>query len=420
MSLVWITYHKLKKNRFLATAALVCLWLSFEFLHHNWDLEWPYLTLGNGFMNNTKLIQWYEFTGVLGGSFWILVVNLLVFEVLKRKNIAYILSLSVVVVLPVSVSFLQYYSYKDTGKPVNVVILQPNIDPFTDKFEQMPEILQVNVLRELANSGVDDSTDFIIAPETSFPSFWEDSTLSDYHFKDLLQRFPKLKIVLGTNTLVRVSSQDSHTARYDSISDCWYILYNSAILIDSIENMQVYHKSVLVPGVEKMPYSKYFPFAQKFILNLGGISGSLGAGNSVSIFKLGNMSVAPVICYESLFGEYISGQVRSGAELIFVITNDGWWKDTPGYRMHLAFSKLRAVETRCYVARSANTGVSAIIDPKGVLTAQTAWWERTVLKGQMRTNDKQTFYVRYGDYIGVIAMIGLLIMALICGIKKLH
>ena len=417
MSLVWFTYHKLKKNRFLAAVALVCLWLSFEFIHHNWDLEWPYLTLGNGFMNDTKLIQWYEFTGVLGGSFWILVVNFLVFEVLKRRNIANILLLSVVVLLPVSVSFLQYYSYRDTGKPVNVTILQPNIDPFTDKFE-MPEMLQVNVLLELANSGVDDSTDFIIAPETSFPLFREDSASSGYHFKDLLQRFPKLKIVFGAHTLVRVLSQDAHVVRYDFMSDYRYILYNSAILIDSTDNMQVYHKSVLVPGVEKMPYGKYLSFAQKFILNLGGISGSLGAGNSVSIFKSGNMTVAPVICYESLFGEYIGGQVKNGAEFIFMITNDGWWKDTPGYRMHLAFSKLRAVETRRYVARSANTGVSAIIDPKGVMTTQTAWWERTVLKGEMRANDKQTFYVRYGDYIGVIAMIGSLIVALIYGIKK--
>ena len=115
------------------------------------------------------------------------------------------------------------------------------------------------------------------------------------------------------------------------------------------------------------------------------------------------MKVAPVICYESVYGEFLAGYIRKGAQLIFVITNDGWWGDTPGYKQHFTFSQLRAVETRRSVARSANTGTSAFINQRGEASLMTAYWEPAVIRASINANDKITFYVRYGDYIARIS-----------------
>ena len=152
-----------------------------------------------------------------------------------------------------------------------------------------------------------------------------------------------------------------------------------------------------------MPFSRYFSFLEKYIINLGGTTGSLGSQEEPSNFTSGNsILTAPVICYESIFGEYLTGYIKKGAGLIFVLTNDGWWKNTPGYRQHLSFARLRAIETRRSIARSANTGISAFINQRGDIMQQTKWWTRTALHGKIKTNDSLTFYVHYGDYIGRI------------------
>ena len=98
-----------------------------------------------------------------------------------------------------------------------------------------------------------------------------------------------------------------------------------------------------------------------------------------------------------------------------VITNDAWWGDTPGYRQHLSYASLRAIETRRWIARSANTGVSAIIDPSGKVVSHTSWWRPEVLKGKVGLNDRQTFFVIHGDFIGRLStlMAALILLATI-------
>ena len=114
--------------------------------------------------------------------------------------------------------------------------------------------------------------------------------------------------------------------------------------------------------------------------------------------------MAPVICYESIFGEYVTGYVQKGAELIFIITNDGWWKNTPGYKQHMSFARLRAIETRRSIARSANTGISCFINQRGDVSQPTGWWVDAAIKGTINANDEITFYVKYGDYIARISL----------------
>jgi len=161
---------------------------------------------------------------------------------------------------------------------------------------------------------------------------------------------------------------------------------------------------------------KYLGFMKNIAIDLGGTSGSLGRQEEPSCFELKDGSkIAPVICYESVFGEYLTKYVKKGAGLIVVITNDGWWRNTPGYKQHLSFSRLRAIETRRCVARSANTGISGFINQRGDLLQPTGWWTEDVIKGSLNVNDEMTFYVKHGDYIARICLLtgSLLVLLLI-------
>jgi apolipoprotein N-acyltransferase len=162
---------------------------------------------------------------------------------------------------------------------------------------------------------------------------------------------------------------------------------------------------------------------ENMAFDLGGTVGSLGTDRERAVFtKPGDsITIAPVICYESVFGSYVTQYIRKGANLIFVITNDGWWGNTPGHRQHFSFSRLRAIETRRSVARSANTGISAFIDQRGDAFQVTNYWEPAVIRQQINANDKLTFYVRYGDYIARLSSfiaISILLVAFIRRLKK--
>ena len=183
----------------------------------------------------------------------------------------------------------------------------------------------------------------------------------------------------------------------------WVLMHNSAILTDTTGVYQLYHKSKLVVGTELTPYPKVFIPLENL---LGGnlMAKDVGQKEISCLTANGNLPIGTAICYESVYGEFCTGYVRKGAQLLAVITNDAWWGDTPGYRQHLNYSRLRAIETRRWVARCANTGISAIISPDGKIVDRTTWWEPALLEGRVGLSTEQTFFVRTGDMVGRICV----------------
>ena len=169
---------------------------------------------------------------------------------------------------------------------------------------------------------------------------------------------------------------------------------NTAFFLSPTDSaIGVYHKSKLVPGVERLPFSSVLKYVEKYAIDLGGTTGSLGIDEEPSVFTLNTMvKPAPIICYESIFGEYVTQYVKRGATLLCIVTNDGWWGNTPGYKQHLSYASLRAIETRRFVARSANTGISGFVDDLGNITQQSKWWVPAALKQKVALNTykKQT------------------------------
>lgn len=433
MSMVFWLFHLSKKKVVnslsvkpnVANWLLPIYWIAFEYFHNRWELSWPWLTLGNAFGGSYTWVQWYEFTGVPGGSLWVLAVNLLIFNWLlseesqpekRKRQVVVIVS---VIVVPILVSYSLYYSYHQKKDPVNVVVVQPNIDPYTEKFGTMGFEEQLHIMLDLAVKDIDSTTDYLVFPETALTEeIWENEfkqTTSIHVFQEFLKHYPHLKIITGAATwyLYQPGEILSASARKFKQQDGYYDAYNTALQIDSTDSIQVYHKSKLVPGVERMPYPAVFGFLEKLAIDLGGAAGSLGTQEERTVFTATDKKdcvVAPVVCYESIYGEYVGGYIKNGASLIFIITNDGWWRDTPGYKQHLVYGRLRAIETHRCIARSANTGISCFINERGDISQETQWWVPAVITGSIDLNSEETFYVKFGDVIGKISIYGFVLL----------
>ena len=434
--LFWI-FHILKRRlgRDFAYLAFVFLWLAFESIYINGEISWVWLVLGNGFANNTELIQWYEYTGALGGSLWVLTVNVLLFYTLHyfyknqnfSKHILLNTSLVFVVLIPMLLSFFILKTYKENSNPVSVTMVQPNIDPYNDKFGGMSQRRQLSKMLNLIDSKGNSKADFFVLPETAIDGVWENDfneSLSILQIHDFMMKYPSSSMILGATTryLYEDGSSTETSREYPPNPNLQYDIFNTALQINAKDTIQKYHKSKLVIGVEMTPYPAFFNLFKNFIIDLGGTTGNLGSQKERFVFRnsTNNTLAAPIVCYESIYGEFVTEYVRKKANALFIITNDAWWGDTPGYHQHLSFAKLRAIENRRSIARCANTGISAIINQKGEIEKQTNYWEEDVLNGSLNLNSELTFFSENGDLIGKTSKWIILFLFLFVGIDLIR
>ncbi len=444
MSLVFWLFHFTRrnlKNPDQGYLSLIFIWISYEFLHHHWDLNWPWMSLGNGFSAWPSWMQWYEFTGMFGGSLWVLIVNIMIFKLIKgmmeeklsRIPVRQMFGIAAMILVPVTVSWIMYFSYAEKPAPVDVVVVQPNIDPYEEQYE-LPASEVIENASKLAEKLADSLTNFIVFPESmvqpnwsSGQMIWENDietnpTILQFR-KRLVDKFPQVGLVVGYSTYRSYSEGEpiSATAREYSNGGGFYDAYNTALLIRKTPDLQRTHKSKLTPGVELMPFPWLLKPLGDFALDLGGTVGQLGADAERTPYTINDtLKIAPVICYESAYGEFVAGFVRNGANMIFIITNDGWWGNTAGHRQHMLFSSVRAIETRRSIARSANTGTSCFVNQRGDVFQATRYWEPAVIRQKINANNKITFYVRYGDYIARASIFGMVIFLLIAISQRLQ
>jgi apolipoprotein N-acyltransferase len=415
----WLYYRlRLIASKVWAYTGLICFWIGYEYLHQSWDLAFPWMNLGNGFAATHQLIQWYEYTGVYGGTLWVLLSNILFFEIwltlkagtLKMNKIRLILPTLMLVILPVLISLFIYFSNTEKSNPANIVVVQPNIDPYK-KFGSMPPSEQINRLIHLSDSLGQSNTEYFIWPETALSQGTEEKTFrEDESFKTIqnfLSKYKNSNLISGIESFAIYDSAETVTARYNRNSGIYFDVFNAAVSIENSGTLQFYHKSKLVPGVEQTPFSNALSFLKPAFAAFGGATGSYGKQDEPSVFySQSGIGSAPVICYESIWGEYVADYIKKDAQFIAIITNDGWWGNTSGKDQHLHYAKLRAIETRRWVARSANTGISAFINQRGDIVQQTEWWVQGALKQDINLNEELSFYVRNGDYIARGGSIG--------------
>ena len=424
MSLVFQLYYWYKKVRgtYFGLVFFVAIWLSFERFHLNWEFTWPWLNLGNAFSEYPQLIQWYDMIGATGGSFWILLINVFAFYTLRiwqagriRKDLVKNISiLTAIIVLPLLISIYKYNSYQE--KPVGemtTLLLQPKLDPYTEKYSK--DSLQIlGELLSLAEENSKTKVDFFIAPETAFPG---NGSLSENGFnkstsiaiaKEFLGKHPQSIFLTGASTHKFLFDEaDTEDYSTEIQKGVWVNSYNSALQIIPNQEVEVYHKAKLVPGVEIFPYIRYLkPILGDAMLDFGGANSSLGIDKERKVFsnRFNKAKMAPIICYESIYGEYVTDYVKNGANLLAIMTNDSWWDNTEGHKQLLSYARLRAIETRREIVRAANSGISAHINARGDILQDTFYDDRTALLVKANLLEEKSIYTKIGDLISRIAI----------------
>jgi apolipoprotein N-acyltransferase len=419
MALVFLLYHIVaKRTGFSAASAfLISIWMVFEKLHLSWEFSWPWLNLGNAFSEFQNWVQWYEYTGTFGGTLWVWLVNIAVFKAVllykefKDKTFIYrgLFKLSLFILVPIGISYLILSQLEEKGETMEAVILQPNINPYTEKYNTNDTRIG-ELLLKLSEKEVTQNTQLIVAPETVFadgtvlPDFQQSEAA--FFSRQLINKYPQSNFLSGISFYDRFSDPERVKAQTNKLGpNDWYNDYNSAFLMNIEEEPQLYHKSKLVVGVENFPYQEVLkPILGDVMIDLGGTVAMKTTQENREAFNLNNQAaVGPIICYESVYGEYVTGYVKNGADFLSIITNDAWWGNTQGHKQHLSYAKLRAIETRRDVVRSANTGISAFINQKGEITKSLGYNQRGSIKSTIYLNSEETFYVEFGDYLARIA-----------------
>jgi apolipoprotein N-acyltransferase len=409
-------------NKTWSYAALLCFWISYEYLHQSWDLAFPWMNLGNGFAQTHQLVQWYEYTGVYGGTIWVLLANILIFEALGQKSRKLGLIGLAWIIVPAVFSLIRYETYTENINPANVVVVQPNVDPY-QKYGSLSPEQQVARLIDLSKQQAQPNTEYFIWPETAMVGFTDEEQIRAnglyLQVLNFLQPYANANVLSGIESYKNFGKDSVASAQYDPGSGNFLVPYNAAIHIENAANVQFYHKSKLVPGVEQLPFPRLFSFFKSAFSAFGGSTGGYGKQAKPSVFYAqSGMGVSPIICYESIWGAYVAESVQNGAGFIAIITNDAWWGNTSGKDQHLAYAKLRAIENRRWVARSANTGISGFINQRGDVVKKSGWWVPAALKADINLNEEQTFYTQYGDILAILGCSGALALVLLAFFMK--
>ena len=427
-SIIFLLYSRVKRKIDLkaGTLFLITFWISFEKFHLNWDLSWPWLNLGNVFSERINWIQWYEYTGVFGGSLWVLCSNFLLFHHIRkystfkdhRRFYIRIIPRVIFIFLPILISLIIKPNI-NLGEEFKVLITQPKIDPWDANNNSADNLDFFKIFKDLTNKELESTKyDFVIAPETYFSEgygenvdYFQFTKLYDSLF-NYLRKYENTNLISGIQFYkLYQNSIDKPSKSANFVRDkIWIDYYNSSINFSAIKGFEYNHKSKLVVGSEFMPFKSFLePIIGTVMIDLGGTTVSNGTqyDSERKIFEHSNkdLKTIPIVCYETIYGEYVANYVDLGANFITIITNDAWWFDTPGHRHLLSYARLRAIENRRFVIRSANSGVSAIINEIGEYKTMLPFDEKGIISGSAHTINKRTFYSRNGDYIARLSIL---------------
>lgn len=392
-------------------------WTAWEHIYYEIEISWPWLALGNSFAGSIKCVQWYEILGTTGGTFWILLCNIAIFlaittEGQRRKKICSAIAISLIAI-PLIASFLRYRTFSEQGEKMEIAVIQPNVDPF-GKYGVIRQDSLDRLLIRLTDETVTPSTKLVVTPETFTYGIDIDNPTghpSISAYLDYLRSKGDLKMLLGalSTRFYTTALKPTKSARHIGERK-WYDAYNTAMVLDSSGVLGSYFKSKLVPGVEIVPYSNVLTFFGPLLEFFGGSATSYATQDNMEAIPCGDgLKVGAMICYESIYGDYSRDAVKDGAGFMAVMTNDGWWGDTPGYRQHFNYAALRAVEYRRDVIQAANTGTSGLINQRGDIVLSTEWWTEHAFTAQVHYRTDVTPFAQYGDVVGRLCSIAFIL-----------
>lgn len=405
-----------KSGSRFAPLYFIAAWLTVELVQSYFQLGSPFFNLGNNPGACPKIIQWYSLTGAAGGTLWILTLNFLLLSLGKtirhQRNIWLKKSLAVsgILLLPMALSLILFYSYHEKGKSAEVLIVHPSTDNTGVKYRVNIYDL-MNIYLGILLPHLTERTEYVVLPETALTNAgW----VSDYDCNLLFEHwfrhtggYPDLKLVTGAITYEAIADVNKIRSyekipgiRYSEKKKTWYKTYNAALLLEQGQPAQIRVKEGLVPYSEFAPYPRILPRLAPV-----GIDFQFSKrDDNPSVFKDGDQhKTAAIICYELVYGRLFYRAARKGAEAFFIMLNEGWYNEPRVSRQFLQLSVVRAIENRRCVAHSSNLGISAFISQRGEVTASEAGRFPAVLKQDIHLNQKITLASTVGNFIELAA-----------------
>ncbi|MCL5019729.1 MAG: apolipoprotein N-acyltransferase [Patescibacteria group bacterium] len=379
------------------------LWVLNEYLRYFGQLRFPWLTLAHTQTYYPSLIQYCSYTGVCAVSFWICLLNVIIYLFIhegrrRSRQKLWASMAAILIILPYFYGKIVIDRYRTSEKSIKIALIQGNIDPWA-KWDKEFKDYNFKQYEDLSLKAAHQKPDLMIWPESAATSYllWDDVYLSWVH-----RIVDSLNIPLLTGALDTEFEKGS-MARKD---------YNSALFLQPhSEKVQSYAKILLVPVSERFPFVDYLPFLAG--IDLGQGPSNFTPGTEFTTFNYKQINFATVICFESIFPGFVRKLCNKSIDFLVVITNDGWFGNSSSPFQHSQFAVFRAIENRISIARCANTGISSFINPLGEVLEASPLFETAVNVRNIPLRQSTTFYARHGDWFPLlISSIGGIIILL--------
>ncbi|MEP6474304.1 MAG: apolipoprotein N-acyltransferase [Gemmatimonadota bacterium] len=387
VTLVWQRAPRVPRWLGFAAAWTTVEWI----IGHFPDIQFPWLGLGHTLTGFPVLVQWAEIGGARGVTFWLAALNgLIAFAVLdpRRWRTA---AVATAVTIAVAAGFgtwrMRTLPIRTAG---TVAMIQPNIG-FRDKWVESESSSIVAGMLAQTDSAIRSShPDLVLWPEAAVPATFQARPAYAEAISRLARETATPILVGGLNYIPGKVAEDRGT------------FYNAAFYFDSAGRWQdypVYAKHYLVPVVERVPF-----IPPRWLEGLK-FFGAFGRGQATPLYQTPIGRVGTIICFESTFEDLARRYRREGAEVLVNITNDAWYGTTTAPGQHAAHLVMRAIETRAGIAQAANSGITEVVSPLGIVSHQTALESRATVIAPVETSDLIPLYVRWGDWVGVLSLV---------------
>lgn len=390
------------------------IWTSMEFLRTFGVLGFNWNNLCYTQVKAVQLIQHASIFGSHGVSYWIVLVNIVFFLIIRNlgkggkdsRNLVIVLGL--LFLIPEVYGLIKIKRYENNANKmteVSIGLIQPNVDP-NEKWVRSAFKKNMQLLYDLTDSISIKPLHIVVWPETATPTYLR---------RNYRNTMTKIFSFLEERNLYLLTG----TPDYDIGDSSEYKFFNSTFFVDPYKKeYEKYRKIKLVPFGEYIPLSEVFPDLKK--LNLG--QGNFLSGDEIKVFEMpitnhesvtDTLHFSSAICYESTFPTLILDGSRLGSEMLIIVSNDAWFGNTSAPYLHAEIARFRAIENGFPVIRSANTGISVIYDAMGQVIKKLDFGKRGWLASKVRISKTKTFYQKYGNwfnYLCVIISIGVVFL----------